>query len=89
MTAEVIDGKAFAAILRERVGAPVGLPAWRWMLEPAMWALRTEPELVLKSRWVHPGVLLDTGYAFRYPTIDEALAEKDFLDFEEPYRLGR
>lgn len=44
-------------------------------LEAGAGIIRTEAELVLKSRWVHPGVLLDTGYAVRYPTIDEALAD--------------
>jgi NAD dependent epimerase/dehydratase family enzyme len=45
------------------------------MLEPAMWALRTEPELVLKSRWVAPEVLTAAGYRFRRPHLDEAVRE--------------
>ncbi len=52
---------------------PIGLPAWRWMLEPAMWALRTEPELVLKSRWVVPGALTEAGYAFARPRLEQAI----------------
>jgi Domain of unknown function (DUF1731) len=35
--------------------------------------IRTETELVLKSRWVHPGVLLDSGFDFAHPTLPEAL----------------
>lgn len=61
------------AAIRARVGARIGLPAYRWMLEPGMWAMRTESELVLKSRWVAPGRLLDAGYAFRHTDLAEAL----------------
>lgn len=60
-------------LLRQTVGAPFGLPAPRFVLEPAMWALRTESELVLKSRWVSPGKLLQTGFAFQHPRLDWAL----------------
>ncbi|MBT2498869.1 DUF1731 domain-containing protein [Agromyces sp. ISL-38] len=45
------------------------------MLEPAMWALRTEPELVLKSRWVLPERLEKAGYAFRWPDLEPALRD--------------
>ena len=42
----------FMRALREAWGARVGLPATRWMLELGAWAMRTETELVLKSRRV-------------------------------------
>jgi NAD dependent epimerase/dehydratase family enzyme len=67
------DNTSLMRILRRIVGMPIGIPSWRWMLEPAMWVLRTEPELVLKSRWVLPGVLADAGYEFRHPDLEEAL----------------
>ncbi len=70
---EASDNRTLMATLRRIVGAPIGLPAHRWMLEPAMWALRTEPELILKSRWVQPGRLLAGGYAFRHTSLEEAL----------------
>jgi NAD dependent epimerase/dehydratase family enzyme len=35
------------------------------MLEPAMWVLRTESELVLKSRWVAPERLTAAGFVVR------------------------
>lgn len=38
-----------------------------------MWLLRTEPELVLKSRWVIPGVLDDAGYTFSHPDLVDAV----------------
>jgi NAD dependent epimerase/dehydratase family enzyme len=69
------DNRRLMAALRQVVGAPVGLPAWRFMLEPAMWALRTEPELVLKSRWVAPERLTTAGYAFAYPDLEPALRD--------------
>ena len=59
--------------MRRAVGRRAGLPAFRWMLEPAMFVLRTEPELVLKSRWVLPGVLQDAGYTFTWPDLEPAL----------------
>lgn len=67
------DNRTLMRILRRAVGMPVGLPASRFMLEPAMWMLRTEPELVLKSRWVAPGVLTAAGYRFRYADLTSAV----------------
>lgn len=69
------DNRSLMAALRSVVGMPFGLPAWRFMLEPAMWVLRTEPELVLKSRWVAPQVLLDAGYRFRFRELEPALRD--------------
>ncbi|TQJ30550.1 epimerase [Microbacterium sp. SLBN-146] len=67
------DNRTLMRTLRRIVGAPFGLPIRRWMLEPAMWVVRTEPELVLKSRWVVPGVLTASGYRFAHPRLDDAL----------------
>lgn len=72
---EAVDNRALMASLRRVTGAPFGLPSTRWMLEAAMWALRTEPELVLKSRWVAPDALLRSGYRFRHPALEPALRE--------------
>ena len=70
---EASDNRTLMRTLRRIVGAPFGLPAFRWMLEPAMWVLRTEPELVLKSRWVTPERLVDAGFAFAHTDLEEAL----------------
>ncbi|POH63504.1 MULTISPECIES: epimerase [Cryobacterium] len=67
------DNRTLMATLRRRVGARLGLPAFRWMLEPAMWLLRTEPELVLKSRWVEPERLVAAGYRFAWPDLEPAI----------------
>ncbi|MGA8030144.1 MAG: TIGR01777 family oxidoreductase [Bryobacteraceae bacterium] len=45
----------------------IGLPAPRWMLSIGAVFLRTETELVLKSRRVTPGRLLDAGFEFHFP----------------------
>jgi NAD dependent epimerase/dehydratase family enzyme len=64
--------------LRGVVGARVGLPTLRWMLEIGMWALRTESELILKSRWVWPETLLAAGFTFSHTNLGDAL--RDVLD---------
>jgi NAD dependent epimerase/dehydratase family enzyme len=45
------------------------------MLELGSFAIRTETELVLKSRWVVPTRLAQAGYEFRYPLLHGALAD--------------
>ena len=54
-------------LLREAAGVPFGLPAREWMLEIGAIFMRTETELVLKSRRVVPGRLLEDGFRFRFP----------------------
>jgi uncharacterized protein (TIGR01777 family) len=62
----------FMRELRAAWGAPFGLPAPVWLLELGTWLLRTESELVLKSRRVAPARLLASGFDFRYPAWPEA-----------------
>ncbi len=62
----------FMRTLRAAWGMPVGLPATKWMVEIGTFMMRTESELVLKSRRVIPGRLLQAGFAFQYPTWREA-----------------
>jgi uncharacterized protein len=63
----------FMRILRLVNRQPIGLPATRWMLEIGAFVLRTETELLLKSRRVVPGKLLASGFRFRYPHLYDAL----------------
>ena len=58
--------------LREAAGVRAGLPATRWMAEVGALAMRTETELVLKSRRVVPRRLLEAGFEFEHPTWPEA-----------------
>ena len=57
----------FMRMLRDAVGMRVGLPATRWMAEVGAWVLRTDTELLLKSRRVIPTRLIELGMAFEYP----------------------
>jgi uncharacterized protein (TIGR01777 family) len=62
----------FMRVLRETVGIRVGLPATKWMLEIGAVFMQTETELILKSRRVVPGRLLDHGFVFNYPLWPDA-----------------
>lgn len=63
------------ASLRRAVGAPVGISAPRWLLEPGMLVLRQESELILKSRWAIPEKLLAAGFTFRWNELPEAVTD--------------
>ncbi len=65
----------FMRALRQAWGMRLGLPATRWMLEIGAAFLRTETELILKSRRVVPGRLLASGFTFQFP--DWPLAAAD------------
>lgn len=67
-----VPNAEFMRILREASGVRVGLPATRWMLEIGAVLMRTETELILKSRRVVPGRLLQSGFVFNYPFWDAA-----------------
>jgi uncharacterized protein len=60
------------AALRKAWGTGIGLPATKWMLEIGAWILRTDTELLLKSRRVVPGRLQGAGFTFDFPRWDQA-----------------
>jgi uncharacterized protein len=62
----------FMRALRDAWGMPVGLPATTWMLEIGTFFMRTESELILKSRRVVPARLLEAGFEFSFPVWPEA-----------------
>lgn len=70
-----VDNQAFMATIRHVLGVGFGPPMPRWMLELGAIGIRTETELVLKSRWVLPERLTSAGYEFRYPDLEPALRE--------------
>ncbi|AYZ12992.1 TIGR01777 family protein [Chryseobacterium arthrosphaerae] len=59
--------------LRKKLKVPFGLNAPVWQLEIASIFLKTETELLLKSRNVYPENLIKSGFTFSYSTFDEAL----------------
>jgi len=65
----------FMRELRRAWGMPIGLPSTEWMLEMGAFVLRTETELILKSRRVISGRLHHDGFHFEFPTWPEAARE--------------
>ena len=65
----------FMRKLRRASGTRIGLPASPWMLEMGAFLMRTETELILKSRRVVPRRLLESGFHFDFPTWPEAAAD--------------
>lgn len=57
----------FMRALREALGVSFGLPSRNWMLEIGAVFMRTETELILKSRRVIPRRLLERGFRFQFP----------------------
>src|SRR2546427_7531178 len=62
-----LTNSEFMRELRRAWGIPLGLPAPEWMLEIGALILRSETELILKSRRVIPTKLLQSGLAFQFP----------------------
>ena len=65
---EPLPNAEFMRDLRRAARAPVGLPASERMLEVGAFFIRTETELILKSRRVVPARLNESGFEFRYPS---------------------
>ncbi|PTX92235.1 TIGR01777 family protein [Verrucomicrobia bacterium LW23] len=70
-----LPNRDFMQHLRVAQRVPFGLPTPEFLLEAGAFFMRTESELVLKSRRVVPGRLLQAGFTFRYPTWPEAASE--------------
>lgn len=68
-----ISNKALMEQVRSYVGIPFGLSASKWMLEIGAFFMRTETELILKSRWVIPTRLEKEGFEFHYTTFSEVV----------------
>jgi uncharacterized protein len=70
-----VTNKEFMQALRKATGHIIGLPAYAWMLKIGAAMIGTETELILKSRWVVPTKMLDTGFQFRYPLLKDAFSD--------------
>ncbi len=78
-----LPNSEFMRELRQAWGMKFGLPTRKWMLEIGTFLMRSESELVLKSRRVVPRRLRDSGFQFRFPTWQAAA-----VDICQRYRAG-
>jgi len=69
------DNKTLMRLLRKTLNIPFGIPAPKPILEMGAFLIRTETELLLKSRNVIPKRLLEHGYTFSYQNLETALKE--------------
>jgi uncharacterized protein (TIGR01777 family) len=72
-----LPNRDFLRALRNAWGTRIGLPTTPWMMEIGTFLMRTESELILKSRQVVPGRLLSAGFQFQFP--DWPLAARDLV----------
>lgn len=70
-----LPNAAFMKDLRQAWGIATGLAAMKWMIEIGAFFLRTESELILKSRRVVPQTLIQSGFKFRFPIWPLAAAD--------------
>ena len=70
-----LPNAAFNALLLKALDPPLHLPQPRWLLEIGAFVLRTETELILKSRKVYPARLVAAGFRFEYPECKKAVGE--------------
>ena len=73
-----VNNKILMQLMRKHTRVKIGLPTPTWLLKMGAMLINTETELVLKSRWVLPERLLQIGYEFKYPNMENAL--KDILN---------
>lgn len=70
-----VSNRVLMKQIRKTMNIPFGLPAPKWLLEIGSVIIKTETELVLKSRWVIPEILQREGYKFTFETIDQTVEE--------------
>ncbi|MDR3696258.1 TIGR01777 family oxidoreductase [Mucilaginibacter sp.] len=80
-------------VIRNINGTLIGLPAPKWLLEAGAVFIGTETELILKSRWVLPKRLTDSGFKFQFrqakDAVSEILGTGDYAFFDFPTPLKR
>ena len=70
-----VQNRELMRTLRTALGVSIGLPAFEWMLRLGAGIIGTDPELVLKSRWVLPTRLESLGFEFAHPLLAGAIAD--------------
>lgn len=68
-----VTNKKLMQVFRKQMNIAVGLAIPKWLLKIGALFIKTETELVLKSRWVIPERLIQSGFNFKYTTIEQAL----------------
>ncbi len=68
-----VDNKTLMKTFRQVMKVKIGLPSPTWLLKIGALIIKTETELILKSRWVVPEKLIKSGYTFKFPTLETAL----------------
>lgn len=61
-----LPNRDFFRAIREAADVKIGLPAPAWLLELGAVFIKTETELILKSRWVVPTRLTQAGFTFEF-----------------------
>ncbi|MCQ6269263.1 TIGR01777 family oxidoreductase [Pseudarthrobacter sp. R1] len=72
---DVVDNRELMRMVRRAYGARFGIPTPAWLLRLGALLIRTETELVLKSRWVQPQKLLNSGFVYSQPELGRALLQ--------------
>ena len=67
-----VTNEILMTAIRENTNTKFGLPSPTWLLKIGAVIVKTETELILKSRWVVPKKLLEAGFIFKYPILDLA-----------------
>lgn len=70
-----VKNKELMQIFREKMKMPIGIPTPKFLLEIGAFMIRTETELLLKSRWVIPQRMQEEGFEFNYPYLGKAIEE--------------
>lgn len=69
------DHRTMMQTLRGSLGVPFDVPAPDRRLELGSAAIRSETELVLKSRWILPERLTEAAYELEYPELRPAVRQ--------------
>lgn len=76
MSAEgALDNASFMKTTRKSLGMPLGLPAPALAIRLGTWISGVDSSLVLDSSYVTPSKLLQHGFSFEFPRLEEALAD--------------
>ena len=68
-----LNNRRFMSKLRKELHVPMGLPLPKPLINLGALLIGTEPELVLKSRYVMPRRMMEAGYPFQFPHLNQAL----------------